>query len=176
MMADLNRKTDLNSEPVNRATDEAIIYEDTHAADPQKPRLVQSIPSKNPAAAQIRETGVPGTGAPRDWDETDLPPASTTYTGSMNTTASPLLSDNDIGNLRSRWSSVQAGFVDEPRRSVEQADQLVATVMQRLAEGFANERAGLEKQWDRGEDVSTEDLRIALQRYRAFFGRLLNAA
>jgi len=59
---------------------------------------------------------------------------------------------------------------------VEAADQLVATVMQRLAEGFANERASLEKQWDSGENASTEDLRIALQRYRAFFDRLLNAA
>jgi hypothetical protein len=46
--------------------------------------------------------------------------------------------------------------------------------MQRLAEGFANERSGLEKQWDRGDNVSTEDLRVALQRYRSFFGRLLN--
>lgn len=88
----------------------------------------------------------------------------------------PLLSDSEIGDLRSRWSSIQAEFVDEPRRSVEQADQLVATAMQRLAEGFANERASLEKQWDSKDAVSTEDLRVALQRYRAFFGRLLNAA
>ena len=88
----------------------------------------------------------------------------------------PLLSDAEIGDLRSRWSSIQAEFVDEPRRSVEQADQLVATAMQRLAEGFANERASLEKQWGSGDAVSTEDLRVALQRYRTFFGRLLNAA
>jgi hypothetical protein len=90
--------------------------------------------------------------------------------------ATPLFSDSDIGDLRSRWSNVQAEFVDEPRRSVEAADQLVATVMQRLAEGFAGERAALEKQWDSGESASTEDLRIALQRYRAFFDRLLNVA
>src|ERR1035437_7113527 len=64
--------------------------------------------------------------------------------------------------------------VDEPRRTVEEADKLVAAVMQRLAEGFANERSGLEKQWDRGDNVSTEDLRLALQRYRSFFDRLLN--
>ena len=87
-----------------------------------------------------------------------------------------LFSDSEMGELRSRWSNVQAGFVDEPRRSVEEADHLVATVMQRLAEGFANERASLEHQWDNGDNVSTEDLRVALQRYRAFFGRLLNAA
>jgi hypothetical protein len=62
---------------------------------------------------------------------------------------------------------------DEPRRTVEDADKLVAAVMQRLAEGFANERSGLEKQWDSGDNVSTEDLRVALQRYRSFFDRLL---
>ena len=107
--------------------------------------------------------------AGRDWDNTPQR-AQDTVAGT------PLFSNTDIGDLRTRWGNVQAGFVDEPRRSVEAADQLVATVMQRLAEGFANERASLEKQWDSGESASTEDLRIALQRYRAFFDRLLNAA
>ena len=65
--------------------------------------------------------------------------------------------------------------MDEPRRAVEEADELVAQLMQRLAEGFAAERERLEQQWGRGEDISTEDLRVALQRYRAFFQRLLSA-
>jgi hypothetical protein len=90
--------------------------------------------------------------------------------------STPLLSETELSELRSRWSDIQAGFVDEPRRSVEQADQLVASAIQRLAEGFARERASLEKQWESGSNVSTEDLRLALQRYRSFFGRLLNAA
>jgi len=64
--------------------------------------------------------------------------------------------------------------VDEPRRAVEQADSLVASAMKRLAELFAEERAGLEKQWDRGDQISTEDLRVALTRYRSFFHRLLS--
>jgi hypothetical protein len=85
----------------------------------------------------------------------------------------PLFSESETGEFRSRWSNIQTGFVDEPRRTVEDADKLVAAVMQRLAEGFANERSGLEKQWDKGDDVSTEDLRVALQRYRSFFDRLL---
>ena len=85
----------------------------------------------------------------------------------------PLFSESEMGEFRSRWRNVQTGFVDEPRRTVEDADKLVASVMQRLAEGFANERAGLEKQWDHGDNVSTEDLRMALQRYRSFFDRLL---
>ena len=90
-------------------------------------------------------------------------------------TATPLFSDSDVADLRSRWSNVQTGFVDEPRRAVEEADKLVAAVMQRLGEGFANERASLEKAWDRGDNISTEDLRVALRRYRSFFDRLLNA-
>ena len=85
----------------------------------------------------------------------------------------PLFSESEMGEFRSQWSKVQTGFVDEPRRTVEDADKLVAAVMQRLAEGFANERSGLEKQWDSGDNVSTEDLRLALQRYRSFFDRLL---
>lgn len=85
----------------------------------------------------------------------------------------PLFSESEMGDFRSQWNKVQTGFVDEPRRTVEEADELVAAVMQRLAEGFANERSGLEKQWDRGDNVSTEDLRVALQRYRSFFDRLL---
>jgi hypothetical protein len=95
--------------------------------------------------------------------------------GRTDDTAS-LLPDAELTDLRSQWSNIQAGFVDEPQRSVKEADQLVAAAMQRLAERFARERAELEKQWDSGDNVSTEDLRLALQRYRSFFGRLLNAA
>ncbi|HEX4709487.1 hypothetical protein [Phenylobacterium sp.] len=88
--------------------------------------------------------------------------------------ATPLFTNDEAGDLRGRWDAIQAGFVDEPRRAVEQADSLVAGAMKRLAEMFAEERARLEGQWDRGDDVSTEDLRVALQRYRSFFGRLLS--
>jgi hypothetical protein len=87
--------------------------------------------------------------------------------------AAPLFTPDEAHGLRGRWDAVQTSFVDEPRQAVEQADSLVATTMKRLAEIFAEERAGLEGQWDRGDDVSTEDLRLALQRYRSFFGRLL---
>jgi hypothetical protein len=86
----------------------------------------------------------------------------------------PLFPGDELQDLRSRWNAVQANFVDEPRRAVEQADGLVASAMKRLAEVFAEERSTLEKQWDRGDNVSTEDLRVALQRYRSFFQRLLS--
>ena len=64
--------------------------------------------------------------------------------------------------------------MDEPWQAVERADHLVAEAMKRLAEMFAEERAKLEGQWDRGDNVSTEDLRLALRRYRSFFNRLLS--
>ena len=87
---------------------------------------------------------------------------------------SPLLEEEATVEVRGRWEKIQGGFVDEPRRAVEEADTLVAELMQRLADSFAEERKGLEGQWDRGDEVSTEELRIALQRYRSFFDRLLS--
>jgi hypothetical protein len=78
-----------------------------------------------------------------------------------------------LNEFNSRWTDVQTGFVDEPRRAVQQADALVSDVIKRMADTFSSERAQLEHQWDRGDDVSTEELRQALQRYRAFFSRLL---
>jgi len=85
-----------------------------------------------------------------------------------------LFSPDETNSLRGQWDSIQVGFVDEPRQAVEKADALVAGAMKRLAEVFAAERERLEKQWDRGDSVSTEELRLALRRYRAFFGRLLS--
>jgi hypothetical protein len=85
-----------------------------------------------------------------------------------------LFSPDETSTLRGQWDSIQVGFVDEPRQAVEKADALVAGAMKRLAEVFAAERERLEKQWDRGDSVSTEELRLSLRRYRAFFGRLLS--
>ena len=81
----------------------------------------------------------------------------------------------DLSGFTKRWREIQVGFVDEPRDSVAQADTLVADLMQQLAASFSDERQRLETQWDSGNDVSTEDLRVALTRYRSFFDRLLSA-
>lgn len=86
----------------------------------------------------------------------------------------PLFDESAIREHRERWQAIQADFVDDPRRAVKQADELVAQLIQQLAESFADERSKLEGQWDRGDEVSTEDMRIALRRYRSFFGRLLS--
>jgi len=85
-----------------------------------------------------------------------------------------LFKEDEAGRFRARWTDVQGAFVDSPRSAVERADSLVAETMKRLAEMFSDERAKLEAQWGRGDNVTTEDLRVALQRYRAFFDRLLN--
>jgi hypothetical protein len=81
---------------------------------------------------------------------------------------------NDSESFRSRWADIQTSFVDEPKTSVEKADQLVASVIQKLTQVFAEERAKLERDWSKGGEASTEDLRQALRRYRSFFDRLLS--
>jgi len=86
-----------------------------------------------------------------------------------------LLADDRVESYRGRWYDLQTRFVDEPRDTVSEADSLVAELLQELARSFNDARAGLEEQWSRGDDVSTEDLRLALQRYRSFFERLLAA-
>jgi hypothetical protein len=85
-----------------------------------------------------------------------------------------LIEDDRSRDYRERWTAIQAIFVDEPRNAVQQADELVKDLMKQIAETFGRERASLEKQWSSGEQVSTEQLRVALQRYRAFFERLLS--
>ena len=110
------------------------------------------IPSKHPYGPEL------GKGQERETlDRTDAVPE-----------LMPLFSEPQMG-VGSLWSKLQTVFLDEPLRMVEDVDKQVAAVMQRLAEDFANERSGLEKQVDRGDHVSTEDLRVALKRYRTFF-------
>lgn len=94
--------------------------------------------------------------------------------GSAAADSTPLFPDDQLKDLQARWDDIQTGFVDEPRSAVEHADSLVASTMQQLAEAFAKERSKLEQQWDRGDNISTEDLRMAFQRYRSFFRRLLS--
>jgi hypothetical protein len=85
-----------------------------------------------------------------------------------------LFPDDEVQAFRTRWEAIQTGFVDEPRTAVSEADALVAHVVTRVAETFSRERTALEQQWGRGDKISTEDLRVTLQRYRAFFDRLLS--
>ena len=104
---------------------------------------------------------------PRDATNTQAQP-------SPQAPAGQLFPDDELHNFRAQWDQVQTSFVDEPWKAVEQADSLVANVVTRIAEQFSSERSQLENQWDRGDNVSTEDLRQALKRYRSFFDRLLS--
>jgi hypothetical protein len=85
----------------------------------------------------------------------------------------PLFEDEAARKFRSRWQVIQGKFVDDPRDSVKQADDLVADIIKSVTMSFADRRMGLEKQWNSGENISTEDMRVALKRYRSFFERLL---
>ncbi|MFF2144736.1 hypothetical protein [Kitasatospora sp. NPDC058190] len=87
----------------------------------------------------------------------------------------PLFAPEDEHELRSRWQEIQSKFVDDPQEAVRSADVLVADLMQRLAASFSGHKRGLEQQWNRGGEVQTEDLRLALQQYRSFFNRLLSS-
>jgi len=106
--------------------------------------------------------------------ERPTPPDATAAQDARQERPGALLVATEATELRRHWEAIQIGFVDEPRRAVEDADSLVAQAMKRVAEVFAEERARLERQWSEGQDVSTEDLRVALTRYRSFFDRLLS--
>lgn len=140
-----------NEDRVTSDQNPALDSEDraTSAEDPLHAPAEQPVPAQQPAPGRD-----PGMG--------DQPRAQ-------------LLEDNELQNLLMQWKDIQADFVDEPRKAVQDADALVAELMQRLAQMFASERAQLESRWAGGEDVSTEDLRRGLRRYRSFFERLLAA-
>ena len=84
-----------------------------------------------------------------------------------------LLNREESEHFRMRWNEIQGKFVDEPRSAVQQADALVSEVIEQITQMFGKEHSSLEGQWNQGNDVSTEDLRKALQRYRSFFNRLV---
>jgi hypothetical protein len=94
-------------------------------------------------------------------------------TASINDQLEPLFEDDAARKFRSRWQVIQGKFVDDPRDSVKQADDLVADIIKNVTMSFSDRRMSLEKQWNSGQNVSTEDMRQALKRYRSFFERLL---
>jgi hypothetical protein len=129
----------------------------------------------------VQETPMGGTVAVVDpMDETIVheAPMGETITheapiGTKAGSSAALLSREESEHFRTRWNEIQGKFVDEPRAAVEQADALVSEVIKQITQMFANEHSSLEGQWNQGNDVSTEDLRKALQHYRSFFNRLV---
>jgi hypothetical protein len=154
----LRKNTGLISEPVKVVDPNSpeTITERMLGPDPDPHTLITPPPANVPPANVAGNSGM-GTAVARAREEERV----------------ALFIANEANELRARWDSIQVGFVDEPRKAVEQADALVSATIKRLAEIFADERQRLEQQWDRSENISTEDLRVALQRYRSFFARLL---
>jgi hypothetical protein len=127
-----------------------------------------------PTTEQIASAGATNTDA-AEAPSPEPERAATDYLGMEAEPQAQLLEADELQGVILRWKEIQAQFVDEPRSAVQDADALVADLMQRLARTFAAERAQLESRWASGEDVSTEDLRQGLRRYRSFFERLLAA-
>jgi hypothetical protein len=152
---------------------------DEVASDPALNRPSQLAPEKpdqDPLEQEHEHPKVAATGAGpavTPMGAPEAPARPEVATADTTAAAGPLLASDDAEAFRARWTDVQFGFVNSPRRAVEQGDGLVAELMQHLARTFAEERSRLESQWDQGDDVSTEDLRTAFQRYRSFFERLL---
>lgn len=171
-----NRAIDRTTDKVDR-NDKNVAIDRAGEDRLLKDRLAGERPAKAASSNSNEEWGGPTLlkREPASEIRNEIRPDARKQKASPVETPSPLFSETDVDDLRGRWRTAQSNFVDEPRRAVEEADQLVATVMQRLADGFASERSNLEKQWDKGDNVSTEDLRLALQRYRSFFDRLLAA-
>jgi hypothetical protein len=115
------------------------------------------------------------TAAPESGDSAPAPRGEQGEGAGAGEERAPLLASGDAEGFRQRWENLQTGFVDQPREMVEQADELVAELMHRLSAGFSEKRNELETHWEKGDDVSTEELRVALTRYRSFFNRLLSA-
>jgi hypothetical protein len=163
---DISKTRDLRGEP-----DAELSTADLAVTSQARPRTIDVEPLLNGESPQPLD-GPSGAPLTTDISRSDVRGAATARALEQET--GPLFSSNEANELRGRWDTVQVGFVDEPRRAVEQADNLVAGTMKRLAEIFADERNKLEGRWDQGQNVSTEDLRLALRRYRSFFSRLLS--
>ena len=137
----------------------------------REPSTAQTEPS---AVANDPSLATTTTDAPRAQGE---PLATGDESSSAQTepsTEKSLFAEDELSGLRSRWDDVQAAFVDDPKKCVQEADALVAEVVEQLTTGFSAARSRLEAQWARGEEASTEDLRLSLKRYREFFQRLLS--
>jgi hypothetical protein len=142
----------------------AVAPEPVPAADPVEPAAESAEPGVDSAEPSIDTTAPPSAEVP------EAEPPSAKHESSADEL---LFAGDDLADLRARWAGVQAAFVDDPKECVQKADGLVSDLVEHLTTGFAEARSRLEEQWSRGEEASTEDLRLALMHYREFFDRLL---
>lgn len=143
----------------------------SHSRVEEAPQMNERTAQVDPSVAQADPAAGPST-APTQPEAVSRPaeqPAAERETS----TEEVLFADDELAELRGRWAGVQAAFVDDPKDCVQKADVLVSDLVDQLTSGFAHARSRLEEQWARGEEASTEDLRVALMHYREFFERLL---
>ncbi|MCM2253651.1 MAG: hypothetical protein NDJ19_14925 [Ramlibacter sp.] len=144
-----------------------------HVEEQEKDRTVTTADAAEPAAGMRPEAGREAAREQQRRIDED-PQQVGDDAGSADGRLAALFPPEAAGDFRARWDTVQIGFVDDPRQAVRQADELVAQVMKSLAESFAAERARFEGELDQNDSASTENLRVALRRYRSFFQRLLS--
>ena len=152
--------------------------QDTNSPVVHSDPLADEIPMHETPAQEIPMGGTVGVVGPMGETIVHEAPMGETITheapiGTNVGSSAALLNREESEQFRMRWNEIQGKFVDEPRAAVQQADALVSEVIEQITQMFANEHSSLEAQWNRGNDVSTEDLRKALQRYRSFFNRLV---
>ncbi|MFJ9847041.1 hypothetical protein ACIRYZ_42755 [Kitasatospora sp. NPDC101155] len=175
---DLARSSETGQEPVGQDRQETETAEDRPVypgeatgglADEGSGTREEEAGPAEYGEAEGRETADAG-GTPGERETAEQPSERTQGAGEE-----PLFASEDEHEFRSRWQEIQSQFVDDPQEAVRSADALVADLMQRLAASFSDHKRGLEQQWNRGGEVQTEDLRLALQQYRSFFNRLLSS-
>jgi hypothetical protein len=163
----------------NLSTDDLLVdREDNTGEDrsaPESPVLVGQERAASTGSRPDSRGYDEGSDAAITRDSDDASPARERSVDASDPGSAPLFAREDADRYREQWREVQGQFVDRPREAVQEADRLVAELMQRLAAQFSESRQGLERQWDGDDDVSTEELRVALTRYRSFFERLLSA-
>ena len=147
----------MTDSPKDSVSETPRVEDDSTAGTPEQAPAVET-------AAPAAETSAPST------ETAEVEPPTAEHEPS---TEEVLFAGDDLADLRARWAGVQAAFVDDPKDCVHKADALVSDLVEQLTTGFAQARSRLEEQWSRGEEASTEDLRLALMHYREFFERLL---
>jgi hypothetical protein len=152
-------------EAMTESPDEPVI------ATSEAPRMEDETTADTPEPAPAADTAAPSADTAAPPPEAPEPEAPSAKHESS--TDDELFAGDDLAELRARWAGVQAAFVDDPKDCVQKADVLVSDLVEQLTTGFAQARSHLEEQWSRGEEASTEDLRLALMHYREFFERLL---
>jgi len=157
------------TDEINRK-DVGVIPERSRIIDPDPPEKLSTRMGND---AESRPLITPPPMEPRSQTAPSGPAAGAAVARAPEEERAALFTSNEANDLRARWDSIQVGFVDDPRKAVEEADALVSATMKRLSQVFADERQELEQLWDRGDNISTEDFRVALRTYRSFFARLL---